>query len=48
MDICRKELPELERSAYGDDHYYRCHLDDETRTRTWQRKRELYMSQGAA
>jgi peptide/nickel transport system ATP-binding protein len=48
MDICRKELPELERSAHGDDHYFRCHLDAETRSRTWQRKRALYMSEDAA
>jgi peptide/nickel transport system ATP-binding protein len=48
MDICRRELPELERSAYGEDHFFRCHLDEETRARTWQRKRELYMSQDAA
>ena len=48
MDVCRRELPELERSAYGDDHLFRCHLDDETRTRTWQRKRAIYMSEDAA
>ncbi|HEV2591517.1 MAG TPA: hypothetical protein VGU02_06445, partial [Gaiellaceae bacterium] len=48
MDICRRELPELEASTYGVDHLFRCHLDDETRTRTWQRKRALYLSEDAA
>ena len=48
MDVCRRELPELEPSAYGEGHFFRCHLDEETRARTWQRKRALYMSEDAA
>jgi peptide/nickel transport system ATP-binding protein len=39
MDICRRELPALEVSSYGEGHRFRCHLDDETRTRIWSQKR---------
>ncbi|HVW88119.1 MAG TPA: ABC transporter ATP-binding protein [Gaiellaceae bacterium] len=39
MDICRRELPALEASSYGEGHRFRCHLDDETRTRIWSQKR---------
>jgi peptide/nickel transport system ATP-binding protein len=48
MDICRRELPELERSVVGDNHLFRCHLDDETRARTWQRKRAIFIGENAA
>jgi peptide/nickel transport system ATP-binding protein len=39
MDICHKELPELEASVQGVDHYFRCHLDEEARARIWNQKR---------
>jgi peptide/nickel transport system ATP-binding protein len=38
MDVCRRELPELELSTQGADHRFRCHLDDEARTRIWAQK----------
>ncbi len=46
MDVCRRDLPELELSAHGDNHLFRCHLDADTRARTWARKRALYLSVG--
>jgi peptide/nickel transport system ATP-binding protein len=39
MDICRKELPDLEASVQGVDHRFRCHLDEEARARIWNQKR---------
>jgi peptide/nickel transport system ATP-binding protein len=38
MDVCRRELPELELSTQGEEHRFRCHLDDEARTRIWSQK----------
>jgi peptide/nickel transport system ATP-binding protein len=48
MDVCRSELPELRRSAHGDAHYFRCHLDDESRTRIWDRKKAALVQADAA
>jgi len=48
MDICRRELPELERSVVGEDHLFRCHLDEETRARVWQQKQALLVGETAA
>jgi peptide/nickel transport system ATP-binding protein len=39
MDVCRRELPVLEQSSVGEDHRFRCHLDDEARARIWSQKR---------
>ncbi len=49
MDICRQELPELEKSVVGENHLFRCHLDEETRARVWQQKQAaLLVGEGAA
>jgi peptide/nickel transport system ATP-binding protein len=48
MDICRTELPGLDASPVGDDHRFRCHLDDEARARIWEQKRAATMSEDAA
>jgi oligopeptide/dipeptide ABC transporter ATP-binding protein len=48
MDICHEVLPELDPSPVGADHFYRCHLDDETRTRIWDQKRAALVSEDAA
>jgi peptide/nickel transport system ATP-binding protein len=48
MDVCRTDLPELRRSDNGEEHYFRCHLDDETRTRTWEAKHAALVSKDAA
>jgi peptide/nickel transport system ATP-binding protein len=48
MDICRTELPRLDASPVGDDHRFRCHLDDEARARIWEQKRAATMSEDAA
>ncbi len=39
MNVCRQELPPLETSSQGEDHQFRCHLDDESRARIWERKK---------
>jgi peptide/nickel transport system ATP-binding protein len=39
MDVCRSQLPELSVSTHGEDHLFRCHLDDEARSRIWAGKR---------
>jgi peptide/nickel transport system ATP-binding protein len=48
MDICRQELPALDLSSVGGDHRFRCHLDDEARTRIWEQKRLALVSEDAA
>ena len=48
MNICREQLPELELSPSGDEHRFRCHLDDETRTRIWDTKHAAMVSEDAA
>ncbi|MGH3001758.1 MAG: ABC transporter ATP-binding protein [Gaiellaceae bacterium] len=48
MDICRVELPALEASVQGVDHLFRCHLDDEARTRIWNQKRALLATEETA
>jgi peptide/nickel transport system ATP-binding protein len=48
MDICRQELPALDLSSVGVDHRFRCHLDDEARTRIWEQKRLALVSEDAA
>jgi peptide/nickel transport system ATP-binding protein len=39
MNVCRHEVPALEASVTGEGHLFRCHLDEETRARVWERKR---------
>jgi peptide/nickel transport system ATP-binding protein len=39
MDVCRRDLPELELSPHGEGHRFRCHLEEERRTRIWDAKR---------
>jgi peptide/nickel transport system ATP-binding protein len=48
MDVCRRELPALELSTQGVDHLFRCHLDDESRTRIWDQKRAALGEETAA
>jgi len=48
MNVCREQLPELLSSPVGDDHRYRCHLDDETRGRIWTTKRAAMIAEDAA
>ena len=48
MNICSEQLPGLDPSPVGDDHRYRCHLDDETRARIWTQKRAAMVSEDAA
>ena len=48
MSRCRTELPELRLSPQGEEHRFRCHLDDEERTRTWQGKRTALVGEDAA
>jgi peptide/nickel transport system ATP-binding protein len=38
MDICRQELPALE-PFKGNEHEFRCHLDEETRAEIWAAKK---------
>jgi peptide/nickel transport system ATP-binding protein len=48
MDICRKELPDLEASVQGVDHRFRCHLDEEARARIWNQKRAALATEETA
>ena len=48
MTVCRQELPALELSSVGEDHRFRCHLDDEARARIWAQKRSALVSEDAA
>jgi peptide/nickel transport system ATP-binding protein len=48
MTVCRQELPALELSSVGEDHRFRCHLDDEARARIWAQKRAALVSEDAA
>jgi peptide/nickel transport system ATP-binding protein len=48
MDVCRRELPDLRASAYGEGHRFRCHLDDESRIRIWDAKRSKLVGEEAA
>jgi peptide/nickel transport system ATP-binding protein len=48
MNICRTELPGLDLSTVGDDHRFRCHLDEEARTRIWTQKKAALVSEDAA
>jgi len=47
MDVCRRDLPELELSTVGDDHRFRCHLDEGSRARIWSEKKAA-LAEGAA
>jgi peptide/nickel transport system ATP-binding protein len=47
MNVCRQELPPLEAAAVGEEHRFRCHLDDEARARIWDQKRRA-MTEDAA
>jgi len=48
MSRCRTELPELRLSPQGEGHRFRCHLEDEERTRIWQGKHAALVGEGAA
>ena len=48
MNICRTELPGLNASTVGHDHRFRCHLDEEARTRIWTQKKAALVSEDAA
>jgi peptide/nickel transport system ATP-binding protein len=48
MNVCRQELPALEPSVQGEDHLFRCHLDDESRARIWDRKKAALVEETAA
>ena len=48
MNICRTELPGLDASTVGNDHRFRCHLDEEARTRIWNQKKAALVSEDAA
>jgi peptide/nickel transport system ATP-binding protein len=48
MNVCRQELPALELSSVGQEHRFRCHLDDEARARIWDQKRAALVSEDAA
>jgi peptide/nickel transport system ATP-binding protein len=48
MNVCRQELPPLAPSTVGEDHLFRCHLDEEARTRIWTQKKAALVSEDAA
>jgi oligopeptide/dipeptide ABC transporter ATP-binding protein len=48
MNVCRTQLPELRPSPQGENHLFRCHLDDESRARIWQAKRDAMEKADAA
>jgi peptide/nickel transport system ATP-binding protein len=48
MDVCRRDLPELRPSNHGEGHFFRCHLDDDTRRRLWDEKRAKLDAEEAA
>jgi peptide/nickel transport system ATP-binding protein len=48
MNVCRTELPGLDASTVGDEHLFRCHLDEEARARIWTQKKAALVSQDAA
>ncbi|MGZ4339832.1 MAG: ABC transporter ATP-binding protein [Gaiellaceae bacterium] len=48
MNVCRQELPALELSSVGEEHRFRCHLDDESRARIWNQKRVALLGEDAA
>jgi peptide/nickel transport system ATP-binding protein len=48
MNVCRTELPGLDLSTVGEDHRFRCHLDEEARLRIWTQKKAALVSEDAA
>ena len=48
MDICREQMPELTRGTVGDEHFFRCHLDEAARARIWQQKQAAMLAEDAA
>ena len=48
MNVCRTDLPELRHSVLGEEHLFRCHLDDEARARIWTAKRAALTAEDAA
>ncbi|MGN6799588.1 MAG: hypothetical protein ACTHKS_15715, partial [Gaiellaceae bacterium] len=48
MNVCRTELPGLDLSTVGNDHRFRCHLDEEARSRIWTQKKAALVSEDAA
>ena len=48
MSVCSETLPDLRRSPVGDEHRFRCHLDDETRARIWAAKHASMVAEDAA
>jgi peptide/nickel transport system ATP-binding protein len=45
FDRCRAELPELRESAAGDDHRFRCHLDEADRAQIWNKKQAAMVAE---
>jgi len=48
MSVCSETLPDLRPSPVGDEHRFRCHLDDETRARIWSAKHASMVAEDAA
>jgi peptide/nickel transport system ATP-binding protein len=46
FDRCRQELPELRAGSLGEEHRFRCHLEDDDRARIWKAKKAAF--EGAA
>jgi peptide/nickel transport system ATP-binding protein len=47
FDRCRQELPELRPSSTGDEHRFRCHLDEAERERIWAAKKAAMTAETA-
>jgi peptide/nickel transport system ATP-binding protein len=45
FDRCRTELPDLRPSPVGEDHRFRCHLDEADRERIWTKKQAAIMAE---
>jgi hypothetical protein len=48
MSVCRQEVPALQPATVGENHRFRCHLDEEARTRIWDQKRAALAAEDAA
>jgi peptide/nickel transport system ATP-binding protein len=48
MSVCRQQLPGLDLSTVGENHLFRCHLDEEARASIWERKRAALVREDAA
>jgi hypothetical protein len=47
MSRCLTELPELSSLPDASQHLFRCHLDEETRTREWSAKHAQLVAEDA-